>query len=223
MGRSAWRIVCSRIENLLLISTIRISDYGICQKTWFYLTFFPKTANLPLYALEQRVFLLFSKRFAMTIDKIPMTVEGFNTLEAELKNLKSVERPAVIAAIAEARAHGDLSENAEYHAARERQSFIEGRIKELEAATSIAQIIDPTTLSGDMVKFGATVVIYEEETDEELKFQIVGKYESNADGGKISITAPIARSMIGKSVGDVVEVQTPKGRRHYEILMVMYV
>lgn len=156
------------------------------------------------------------------MDKIPMTQDGFKKLEAELKNLKSVERPAVIAAIAEARAHGDLSENAEYHAARERQSFIEGRIQELEAATSIAQIIDPTTLSGDMVKFGATVVIVDEEDDEELKFQIVGQYESNADGGKISITAPIARALIGKSVGDVVEVSTPKGRRHYEILMVMY-
>jgi transcription elongation factor GreA len=157
------------------------------------------------------------------MDKIPMTIEGHQKLEAELKNLKSVERPAVIAAIAEARGHGDLSENAEYSAARERQSFIEGRIKELDAALSIAQIIDIKTLSGDMVKFGATVVIVDEEDDEEMKFQIVGQYESNADGGKISVTAPIARALIGKSVGDSVEVQTPKGRRHYEILMVMYV
>ncbi len=156
------------------------------------------------------------------MDKIPMTVEGFQNLEAELKNLKSVERPAVIAAIAEARGHGDLSENAEYHAARERQSFIEGRIKELEAATSIAQIIDPKTLSGDVVKFGATVVVYEEETDIEIKFQIVGQYESDADNGKISVTAPMSRALIGKTVGDIAEVQTPKGRRHYEILMVMY-
>ena len=156
------------------------------------------------------------------MDKVPMTKEGHKALEKELKNLKSVERPAVIAAIAEARAHGDLSENAEYHAARERQSFIEGRLQELEAVISKAQIIDINALSGDVVKFGATVVIVDEEDDEELKFQIVGPYESNADNGKISITAPIARALIGKSVGDVVEVATPKGRRHYEILMVMY-
>ncbi|MBP9868247.1 MAG: transcription elongation factor GreA [Alphaproteobacteria bacterium] len=156
------------------------------------------------------------------MDKVPMTKEGHTALEKELKNLKSVERPAVIAAIAEARAHGDLSENAEYHAARERQSFIEGRLQELEAVISKAQIIDINALSGDVVKFGATVVIVDEEDDEELKLQIVGPYESNADNGKISITAPIARALIGKSVGDVVEVATPKGRRHYEILMVMY-
>jgi transcription elongation factor GreA len=124
--------------------------------------------------------------------------------------------------IAEARAHGDLSENAEYSAARERQSFIEGRIKELEAVISSAQVIDPKSLSGDIVKFGATVVVYEEETDKEIKFQIVGQYESDADNGKISITAPMSRALIGKGVGDICEVQTPKGRRHYEILMVMY-
>ena len=156
------------------------------------------------------------------MDKIPMTREGVAALEKELRLRVSQTRPEIIEAIAEARAHGDLKENAEYHAAKERQSFIEGRIKELDAATSIAQIIDPKTLSGDMVKFGATVVIVDEEDDEEMKFQIVGKYESNADGGKISITAPIARALIGKTVGDTVEVQTPKGRRHYEILMVMY-
>lgn len=156
------------------------------------------------------------------MDKVPMTKGGHAKLEAELKNLKSVERPAVIQAIAEARAHGDLSENAEYSAARERQSFIEGRIKELEAVTSLAQIIDIASLSGDMVKFGATVVIVDEEDDEEMKLQIVGQYESDADNNKISITAPVARALIGKSVGDVVEVATPKGRRHYEILMVMY-
>lgn len=157
------------------------------------------------------------------MDKVPMTKEGFASLEAELKNLKSVERPAVIEAIAEARAHGDLSENAEYHAARERQSFIEGRIQELEAVISLANIIDPKTLSGDTVKFGATVVVYDEEDDKELKFQIVGPYESNTDTGKISITAPLAKGLIGKSVGDVVEINTPKGKRHYEIQMVMYV
>lgn len=156
------------------------------------------------------------------MDKIPMTIEGFAILEAELKILKSVERPAVIAAIAEARGHGDLSENAEYSAARERQSFIEGRIKELDAALSIAQIIDPKTLSGSMVKFGATVVIIDEHDEEEMGFQIVGQYESNADGGKISITAPIARALIGKSIGDSVEVHTPKGLRSYEIITVIY-
>jgi transcription elongation factor GreA len=156
------------------------------------------------------------------MDTIPITRNGLTVLEAELKNLKSVERPAVIAAIAEARGHGDLSENAEYSAARERQSFIEGRIQELEAVISKAQVIDPTALTGDVVKFGATVVLYEEETDAEIKFQIVGQYESNADNGRISITAPIARALIGKSVGDIVEVNSPKGLRHYEILMVMY-
>lgn len=156
------------------------------------------------------------------MDKVPMTKGGHAKLEAELKNLKSFERPAVIQAIAEARAHGDLSENAEYSAARERQSFIEGRIQELESVISLAQIIDVGSLSGDMVKFGATVVIVDEEDDEEMKLQIVGQYESDADNNKISITAPVARALIGKSVGDVVEVATPKGRRHYEILMVMY-
>ncbi|OFW88655.1 MAG: transcription elongation factor GreA [Alphaproteobacteria bacterium RIFCSPHIGHO2_02_FULL_46_13] len=156
------------------------------------------------------------------MDKIPMTIEGFEKLEAELKILKSIERPAVIAAIAEARGHGDLSENAEYSAARERQSFIEGRIKELDAALSIAQIIDPKTLSGHIVKFGAYVHIVDEDDEEELKFQIVGQYESNADGGKISVTAPIARALIGKAIGDSVEVHTPKGRRSYEIIMVIY-
>ena len=155
------------------------------------------------------------------MDKIPMTREGLSALEQELKTLRSVDRPAVIAAIAEARAHGDLSENAEYHAARERQSFIEGRLQELEAVISKAEIIDVQSLSGDVVRFGATVVIVDEEDDEEMKFQIVGPYESDADNGKISITAPIARAMIGKSVGDVIEVATPKGRRHYDVLMVM--
>ena len=156
------------------------------------------------------------------MDKVPMTKTGFAALEAEVKNLKSVERPAVIEAIAEARGHGDLSENAEYHAARERQSFIEGRIQELDAAISLAQVIDPSQLSGDTVKFGATVVVADEEDDTELKFQIVGAYESDADNGKISITAPLARALIGKAVGDSVEVRSPKGLRHYEILMVMY-
>ena len=156
------------------------------------------------------------------MDKIPMTKAGFEALETELKKLKSVERPAVIEAIAEARAHGDLSENAEYHAARERQSFIEGRIKELEAVVSAAQIIDFSAFDGEIVKFGATVVIADEDTDAELSYQIVGHYEADADLGKISINAPISRALIGKSVGDSVEVHAPQGRKSYEIVSVEY-
>lgn len=157
------------------------------------------------------------------MEKVPMTQQGFNSLEAELKNLKSVERPAVIQAIAEARAHGDLSENAEYHAARERQSFIEGRIMELESVISAANIIDISAISGDTVKFGATVVVVNEDTDEETTYQIVGPYESDADNGKISTTAPMAKALIGKKIGDSVEVRTPKGVLSYEILNVAYV
>ena len=157
------------------------------------------------------------------MDKVPMTKAGYDSLESELKNLKSVERPAVIQAIAEAREHGDLSENAEYHAARERQSFIEGRIQELEGVISAADVIDPKSISGDTVRFGATVDVVDEDTDDEHTFQIVGTYESNADEGKISITAPLARALIGKSVGDSVEVKTPKGEKFYEILKVTYI
>ncbi len=156
------------------------------------------------------------------MDKVPMTKNGFAALEAELKNLKSVERPAVIEAIAEARAHGDLSENAEYHAARERQSFIEGRIMELESAISHAHVIDPTTMSGDTVKFGATVLIADEEDDSEMMIRIVGAYESNADHGHISVTAPLAKGLIGKAVGDSAEVRTPSGVKRYEIVEVSY-
>ena len=156
------------------------------------------------------------------MDKIPVTKQGYASLENELKDLKSVQRPAVIEAIAEARAHGDLSENAEYHAAREQQSFIEGRIQELEAVISKAQIIDPTTLGGDTVKFGATVLVVDEETDIEQSFQIVGDYEADSNTGKISISAPIARALIGKEVGDSVEVRTPKGLVGYEILEVEF-
>ena len=152
-----------------------------------------------------------------------MTQAGFDKMEAELKNLKSVERPAVIEAIAEARAHGDLSENAEYHAARERQSFIEGRIKELDGVVSAANIIDIASLSGDTVKFGATVVLYDEDSEEEYKYQIVGPYESNADLGKISTTAPMAKALIGKGVGDTAEVRTPSGVRTYEIVEVKFI
>ncbi|MCB1561939.1 MAG: transcription elongation factor GreA [Alphaproteobacteria bacterium] len=156
------------------------------------------------------------------MDKVPMTAQGYKALEEELKTLKSVERPAVIAAIAEAREHGDLSENAEYHAAREQQSFIEGRIQELEFVIGKAQIIDLSTLSGNTVKFGATVLIVDEDTDEELRYQIVGDYEADTGQGKISISAPIARALIGKSLGDSVNVRTPKGLRTYEILEVIY-
>lgn len=156
------------------------------------------------------------------MDQIPMTKIGHAALEAELKHRKVDLRKEITAAIAEARAHGDLSENAEYHAAREQQSFNEGRIQELEGALGIAQIIDPTTLSGDTVKFGATVTIVDENTDEERTIQIVGEYESDADTGKISITSPIARALIGKSEGDSVNVQTPKGPKDYEVLEVVF-
>lgn len=158
----------------------------------------------------------------ITMDKIPMTKEGYEMLEVELKDLKSVQRPEVIEAIAEARAHGDLSENAEYHAARERQSFIEGRIQELESVIGAADVIDIKALSGNTVKFGAKVKVVDEDTDQEMTIQIVGKYESDADKGKIAITAPMARALIGKKTGDSVEVSTPKGSKTYEILEVMY-
>jgi len=156
------------------------------------------------------------------MDKIPMTREGADALENELKKLKSVERPNVIQAISEARAHGDLSENAEYSAAKERQSFIEGRIQELEAVISAIQIIDPSSLSGTTVKFGARVVVYDEDTEIELSYQIVGHYEANADNGLISLNAPMARALIGKSKGDTVEVRTPQGVKSYEIVEVVY-
>lgn len=156
------------------------------------------------------------------MDRIPMTAVGHTQLEEELKNLKSVERPNVIAAIAEAREHGDLSENAEYHAAREKQGFIEGRIKELEAVISVAEVIDPTSLSGDVVRFGATVMVADEDTDEETTYQIVGQHEADLEGGKISVSSPLARGLIGKTLGDSVEVRTPGGSRSYEIVEVDY-
>ena len=158
------------------------------------------------------------------MEKIPVTKKGYHVLEGELKDLKTVQRPAVIEAIATAREHGDLSENAEYHAAREQQSFIEGRIMELEAVISRAQIIDPTTMQGDeVVKFGATVLVVDEDTEEETEYQIVGEHEADADNGKLSITAPICRAMIGKGEGDSISVRTPKGEKDYEILKVSYV
>lgn len=156
------------------------------------------------------------------MEKIPMTAGGLKSLEDELRNLKDVERLAVIRAIAEAREHGDLSENAEYHAARERQSFIEGRIKELESIISYAEVIDPSKLSGDMVRFGATIILADEDTDEESTYQIVGQHESNIENGTLSIGSPLARGLIGKSLGDSVEVKTPGGSKSYEIVKVEY-
>ncbi len=151
-----------------------------------------------------------------------MTREGFAMLEAELKKRQSEDRPAIIEAIAEARAHGDLSENAEYHAAKEQQSHNEGRISELEDLLSRAEVIDISKLSGDTVKFGATVKIVDEETDEEKTYQIVGEQEADVKKGKISISSPIARALIGKAVGDSVEVAAPGGSRDFEILEVKF-
>ena len=149
-----------------------------------------------------------------------MTAGGYQSLDEELKRLKTVERPSVIAAISEARAHGDLSENAEYHAAKERQGWIEGRIAEIEDKISRAQIIDVSKLSGAQVKFGATVTVVDEDTEEEGRYQLVGEHEADVKEGRVSITSPIARAMIGKEQGDVVEVNTPGGVKAYEILKV---
>jgi transcription elongation factor GreA len=157
------------------------------------------------------------------MEKVPMTGEGYSTLDEELKRLKQQERPSVIAAIAEARTHGDLSENAEYHAAKERQGWIEGRIAEIEDKIARAQIIDISKLSGSQVKFGATVSVVDEDTEEEARYQIVGEHEADVRSGKISIASPIARAMIGKETGDVVEVNTPGGVKAYEILKVEWV
>ncbi|MBI1238471.1 MAG: transcription elongation factor GreA [Alphaproteobacteria bacterium] len=156
------------------------------------------------------------------MEKVPLTPAGLEKLEAELKRLKSVERPSVIRAIAEARAHGDLSENAEYHAAKERQGFIEGRVLELEDLMSRVQVIDVGKLSGKSVKFGATVTVIDEDTDEKGKYQIVGDFEADLADRKISISSPMARALIGKSVGEAVEVMTPAGSRSYEIVKVEY-
>ena len=156
------------------------------------------------------------------IDKMPITPKGYKKLEDELKNLKYVERPAVIQAISEARALGDLSENAEYHSAKEKQALIEGKITYLEGAISIAEIIDPLKMSGDVVKFGATVKFVDVETDEEKTYQIVGKEEAHLEHGLISFESPIARALIGKSVGDEFTVASPKGNREFELLSVEY-
>ncbi len=151
-----------------------------------------------------------------------MTSAGYQRLEAELKNLKSVERPAVIADIAEARSHGDLSENAEYHAAREKQSFIEGRIMDLEDKVSRAEVIDTTKLSGKVIRFGAFVHVLDEETNQEQKFQIVGEYEADIEKGRLATNAPLPRALLGKTIGDSVEVKAPKGSKNYEVLDVEY-
>lgn len=151
-----------------------------------------------------------------------MTAPGLQRLEEELRQLKAEERPAIIRAIAEARSHGDLSENAEYHAARERQSFIEGRIMELEEIVSAAEVIDPSTLSGDQVKFGAHVRLVDEETDKEAEYQIVGVHEADIKAARLSISSPLAKALIGKKMGDTVSVPAPGGDRTYEILSVRY-
>ncbi|MGD9743268.1 MAG: transcription elongation factor GreA [Dongiaceae bacterium] len=156
------------------------------------------------------------------MSKVPMTAEGYSRLEEELRHLKGVERPAVIRAIAEARDHGDLSENAEYHAARERQSFIEGRVAELEDKIARAEVIDVSKLSGKEVKFGATVTLLDEDTDENASYQIVGQDEADIAARRLSITSPLARALIGKRVGDAVEVTTPGGSKSYEIVKIAF-
>ena len=158
----------------------------------------------------------------MAMDKVPMTIEGFSLLETELQRLKAVERPRIISAISEARAHGDLSENAEYHAAKEQQGMNEAKVADLEDKLSRADVIDISKLGGDSIKFGATVKLVDEDTEEEVSYKIVGEYEADVKKGKISITSPIARALIGKKKGDSVEVATPKGARAYEILKVAF-
>ena len=156
------------------------------------------------------------------MDKFPMTLDGYNRLEAELKRLKTEERPDIIKAIATAREHGDLSENAEYHAAREKQSFIEGRLAELEDKIARSEVIDVTTLSGKTVMFGATVTIVDEDTEEKLTYQLVGEAEADVKAGRLAINSPLARALIGKSIGDSVDVMTPKGDKMYEVLKVKF-
>jgi len=157
------------------------------------------------------------------MNKFPMTAGGYARLQEEYRRLKAVDRPEVIKQIAEARDHGDLSENAEYHAARERQSFIEGRLAELEDKISRAEVIDPQTLSGKDVKFGATVTLQDEESEEKATYQIVGEDEADIKERRLSITSPLARALIGKKVGDSVEVSTPRGAKSYEIVRVRFV
>ena len=156
------------------------------------------------------------------MQKFPMTAPGLQRLEEELRQLKSVERPSIIRQIAEARAHGDLSENAEYHAARERQSFIEGRIAELEEVIGSVEVIDISTLSGDHVKFGAVVRLVDEETDKEASYQIVGLHEADIKLGRLSVTSPLAKALIGKKVGETASVPAPGGDRSYEVLEIRF-
>ena len=156
------------------------------------------------------------------MDKVPMTLDGFNKLENELKRLKTEERPDVIKAIAVAREHGDLSENAEYHAAKERQAFIEGRVSELEEKIALAEVIDVSKLSGKTVKFGAKVTLADEDTDEEITYQLVGEHEADIKGGLLSVSSPLGRALISKTVGDSVEVNTPKGAKSYELIKVRF-
>jgi len=156
------------------------------------------------------------------VQKFPMTAEGLARLEEELRQLKTVERPAIIRAIAEARSHGDLSENAEYHAARERQSFIEGRVAELESIIAAAEVIDISKLSGNQVAFGAKVTLVDEDTEEERTYQIVGAHEADIKRGLLSISSPVARAILGKKKGDVVEVPAPGGSKQYEITQVAF-
>ncbi|MDR0625108.1 MAG: transcription elongation factor GreA [Holosporales bacterium] len=158
----------------------------------------------------------------MIKNKVPITLAGFERLKEELRQLKEVERPAIIQAIAEARSHGDLSENAEYHAAKERQGFLEGRISELEEAISLAQIIDVSTLSGDQVKFGATVTLEDVANNSSVKYQIVGSYEADVKNGLLPITSPLAQALIGKKVDDEVEVTIPGGVHLYAIEKIEY-
>jgi transcription elongation factor GreA len=158
----------------------------------------------------------------VNVQKFPMTAPGLQRLNDELRQLKAEQRPAIIRQIADARTHGDLSENAEYHAARERQSFIEGRIAELEEIVSSAEVIDPSSLSGEHVKFGAQVRLVDEETEREYTYQIVGVHEADIKGGRLSISSPLAKALIGKKVGDAVSVPAPGGDRSYEILGVKF-
>lgn len=154
--------------------------------------------------------------------RFPITKKGFEKLEQEIKHLKHVERPRIIEAIADAREFGDLSENAEYHAARESQSFIEGRILDLEDKIARSEIIDISKLSGEFIKFGATVELIDDETEEKVIYQIVGEYEADITKKRVSIVSPIAKALIGKSIGDIVEVSTPKGPRSYDVVAVQY-
>jgi len=156
------------------------------------------------------------------MDKIPMTAEGLAVLEKERRHLKDVERPAVSKAIGIAREHGDLKENAEYHAAKDKQGFIEGRLKELESVISHSEVIDPATLSGTVIMFAATVMLVDEETDEEVTYKIVGSHEADISAGKLPVTSPLAKALIGKTLGDSVEVHTPKGVKYYEVVSVEF-